>query len=353
MVVLSMVPATGEHLDELATSGVEIASLDMVPSRPTPSALRRYVSFVRRWRPDIVHSHMVHANLLARAGRPFTRSVPVISTIHSLVEGARWRELAYRLTDPLASVTVAVSSAAAARAVRAGAVPARRITTIRNGLDLSSLAIPDGARASIRLELGVADSDFVWVGLGRLVPAKGFDVLLRAFDTVRRTRASTRLVIAGDGPEHKALDRLRGELDLVHSVVLLGDRTDAPSVLAAADGFVLSSRWEGLPMVLLEAAALGLPIVATDVGGCREVLRPELGGVLTSPSPESIAAGMLRIQAMGAGERTRIGAALKRHVLTEFDMERTVDRWQGLYADVLASRDRSTRVDWANRDGGR
>lgn len=100
-------------------------------------------------------------------------------------------------------------------------------------------------------------------------------------------------------------------------------------------------------MVLLEAGALGLPIVATDVGGSREVAKAELGAVLTSPTAESVAAGMAHIQRLGVEQRRTIAQALQRHVRTEFDMERTVDRWERLYAAVLANKDRAAAVDWA------
>ena len=331
--VLSMTTPS-EYLDELDAADVEIASLHMAPGRPTPAAFARYGRFIRRWKPDIIHSHMVHANLLARLGRVFAPRVPVICTVHNVVEGARWREIAYRLTDPLATLTTAVSEAAAERYVRVGAAPKGRITAFPNGFDFSR-PVPDGARASIREALEVGDA-FLWVTAGRLDVQKGYDLLLAAFDNVRRSRPDARLVIAGDGPERAVLDGILARLGLAGCATLLGDRQDVPSILAAADGFVLSSRWEGLPMVLLEAAAQGLPIVCTDVGGDREVARPELGGVLVDVDPGSIAAGMLRVMAMDPAARAAIGAALQEHVRTGYDMAAVVERWKATYAAVLA-----------------
>lgn len=324
------------YLDALAASHVEVATLGMTRGRPTPAALLRYASFVRSWRPDVVHSHMVHANLLARIGRVFAPRVPVVCTIHTVIEGGRWREIAYRLTDPLASATTAVSRSAAERYLRVGAVPRGRVVVIPNGVPDSRHGATRGARDTIRGALK-AEGSFLWVTVGRLVPEKGHEMLLEAFAALRVVRPNVSLAIAGDGPERQALKRRAAELGLDEAVHLLGERDDVPAILAAADGFVLSSYLEGLPIALLEAAWQGLPIVSTDVGGCGEVASPELGAVLTEPSATALTGGMMRVMDLSAAERTRIGQRLRDHVRAEFDMNSIVQRWEGLYASVIAS----------------
>ena len=332
--VLSMTTPS-DHVDELAAAGIEVASLDMRRGRPTPTGLLRYGAFVRRWQPDVVHSHMVHANLLARIGRVFSPTVPVVCTVHTVMEGRRWRAIAYRLTDRLASATTAVSRAAAERSVHTRAVPRGRITVIPNGFDFSRARILHGAGEAVRDELGAVD-DFLWVSVGRLVPAKGHDLLLEAFETVHLARPDARLAIAGDGPERHSLDRLVADRGLAGSAILLGERRDIPALLASASAFVLSSRWEGLPMVLLEAAAQMLPIVSTDVGGCRDVARPDLGAVLTRTDPADLARGMLSVMDMRPEERVRTGQRLQALVQSQFDMDVVAERWADLYASVLA-----------------
>jgi len=330
--VLSMTPPS-DHQAELLAAGAEVASLDMSRGQPTPGSLLRYARYVRRWRPDVIHSHMVHANLMARVGRVFAPRVPVVSTVHNLVEGARWREIAYRVTDPLASATTAVSEAATERYIRVGAAPRKRIVTVPNGFDFSRSAVPDGAREAVRAELHATD-DFLWVAVGRLVPEKGHDRLIRAFATVHDARPEARLGIAGMGPLKADLDRLVVDLGLTASASILGERKDVPSILAAADAFVLSSLWEGLPMVLLEAAAQGLPIVSTDVGGCRDVAVPELGAILVDGDAPDLATAMLRIMDLGPEERARIGRALQDHVRTDYDLSTVLDTWEALYGRV-------------------
>lgn len=329
--VLSMIPPA-HYVDELVAAGVEVHSLDMRPGRPTPLAFLRYGRFLRRWRPDLIHSHMVHANLLARLGRIFLPRVPVVGTVHNVTEGARWREIAYRLTDWLATRTTAVSEAAARRYVEVGAVPRGRIVVLPNGFDFARRDESE-ARAAMRAELG-AGTGFLWLTAGRLDPQKGYDMLLEAFARILPQHAGARLAIAGDGPQRAELAAAVERLELGGSVALLGDRSDVPALLAAADGFVLSSRWEGLPMVLLEAAAARLPIVATDVGGNREVVLPQLGGVLTPVSVAGIAEGMESVMALAPEARAKIGGALRAQVETRYDMTAVVKRWLEVYAGV-------------------
>jgi glycosyltransferase involved in cell wall biosynthesis len=291
---------------------------------------------------------MVHANLLARIGRLFVPGIPVVCTVHSLVEAregsgetveSRLREVAYRATDRLASATTAVSAAAAARYIEVRAVPQNRMIHIPNGFDFSRATPRGHARAAIRRELGIRDDEFLWTTVGRLVAEKGHSSLLEAFDRIRKGRPDVRLVIVGDGPEKAALERLSSELRLGGDALLLGMRTDVASILDAADAFVLSSEVEGLPMVLLEAAAQRLPIVSTDVGGCREVARPELGAILVTPGPEGLARGMMAVMEMTDPERASIGEALRRHVQSEYDQGAILQRWEQVYASVAPSLD--------------
>jgi glycosyltransferase involved in cell wall biosynthesis len=346
LMMLEHSDAHSDHMDALAAAGIEFTSLGMTRGQATLSALLGYRSFVRRWRPDVVHSHMVHANLLARIGRVFAPRVPVVSTVHNVVEGkegvggmkgSRLREIAYRLTDRLASATTAVSNAATDRYIRVRAAPRDRIVTMPNGFNFSHHPVPLGAPEAVRRELR-AEGSFLWVTAGRLVPEKGHDLLLRALQAIRQVHPNVRLAIAGEGPEQEALGRLIRELELEGSATLLGLRRDVPAILAAADAFVLSSYVEGLPMVLLEAAAQGLPIVSTDVGGCREVALPELGAVITETSAAAIATGMLHVMDLSADERAEIGQALQNHVRSEFNLDTIVDRWERLYASVIARR---------------
>jgi len=327
----------GPFAAEVAELGVPIVGLGMRRGRADPRGIVRLAREVRRFGPHVVHSHMVHANLLARVTRLAVPMPVLVSTAHNICEGARWRELAYRLTDPLCTLTTNVSRAAVERYVSVGAVPRRKIRYVPNGLELSRFAPLERGRVQrLRAELGL-DGAFLWLAAGRLAAVKDYPTMLRAMRSVLRERPDAALVVAGDGPERVPLEALPGELGLpAERVRFLGVRHDVPALMQAADGFVLSSAWEGLPMVLLEAAASRLPVVATAVGGNPELVQDGRTGLLVPPrEPAALASAMLGLMAVPAEERAAWGEAGRRHVESGYRLDRVVDGWLELYQELL------------------
>ena len=326
--------------DELAADGIQTVSLGMRRGRADPRALLRLARVVRRERPDVVHAHMVHANLVARLARLFAWEPVLVSTAHNVDEGGRARELAYRLTDRLTNVTTNVARAAVDRYVRVGAVPAGRIRYVPNGIDVAAYRSGPGERARLRAELGVGDR-FLWLAAGRLDVQKDYGVLLAALAEAPAPRRL--VVVAGEGPLHADLDADAERLGLGPDAVrFLGQRRDVRSLLAAADAFVMSSAWEGLPMVLLEAAASSLAAVVTAVGGNADVVLHERTGlVVPAHDPAALAAAMRRVEAMAETTRTAWGAAAHAHVAACFDLDHVIDQWLALYWEML---DRGGRV---------
>lgn len=339
--VISMV-APEAFEPELTELGIPLHSLNMRPGAPDPRALWRLAAIVRAWRPEILHSHMIHANLLGRLVRLLVRVPVQISTAHNIDEGGRWRERAYRLTDPLATLTTNVSQAAVDRYVQVGAVPAAKIRYVPNGLELTPFTQAPVSRQSLRQALGLA-GQFVWLAVGRLAVQKDYPTMLRALAATLAGSPETRLLIASEGPLRADLEALSAQLSLTEHVTFLGARNDVPALMQAADAYLMSSAWEGLPMVLLEAAASSLPIVATDVGGNREVVCDGESGWLAPPGdPVALAAAMQRLMAIPETARREMGAAGRRHVQQHFDLEHVVDTWEALYQELL-SRHRGSR----------
>ena len=323
---------------ELAAAGVELTSLGMSVGVPDPRGLFALARYVRRWRPDVVHSHMVHANLLARLTRLVAPMPVQISTAHSLNEGSRWREIAYRITDPLCTLTTNVCRACVERYVRVGATPRRKIRYLPNGLELGPFTQDRGGREALRRSLGVGDA-FVWLAAGRIEVKKDYPTLLRA---VQRAPATPPFVVlvAGRGPDGEAVEALARELG-VHGtkVRFLGFRSDVAELMRAADGFLMSSVIEGLPMALLEAGTSRLPAVATDVGGTSEVIESEVSGLLVpARDPDALGAAMGRLMAMPPEALEGWGQAARRHVEGAFEMGHIVERWEALYLELLGTR---------------
>ena len=332
--VVTLIPPAA-FADELAAAGVPVVSLGMRRGRPTLGGLLAYVRLVRDWRPDVIHAHMVHANLLTRVLRPLAPAPVVISTAHSVDEGGRFRERLYRLTDPLADLTTNVSRAAVERYVAVGAAPAGRIRFVPNGVDLHRFQPDPERRARVREALGV--DGFLWLTVGRFEPPKDYPNLVSALAALGDGPWS--LAVAGDGPLRSETEALVAARDLTGHVRLLGPRTDVPDLLCAADGFVLASAWEGLPMVLLEAAATGLPIVCTDVGGNGEVVEDGVTGRLV-PARDAAALGaaMAALMQTPRDARGAMGAAGAAHVRRAFDLERVADLWSSIYTDGQRNR---------------
>jgi glycosyltransferase involved in cell wall biosynthesis len=300
---------------ELADAGVSLHA----------PGLFRIPSVLRTLRPQVLHCHMFHANVAGRLLRLIMPFPAVISTIHSMAESARGsdrirsRDLAYRITDPLADCTVAVSAAVAERHSQARAV--RKAAVIPNGIDTSRYRPDPAARERTRSQLGVT-GEFVWIAVGRLMWKKNYPALLRAFGEID----SGVLWIAGTGPDEASLQALAGP-----NVRFLSARDDVPDLLNAADAFVMSSSVEGLPLVLLEAAACGLPCVATDVGGVRET------GIGIVTTHEGLADAINQVLHMSPAARRHMGNTARRIVMERYSIEVVVSQWEALYRKLLPS----------------
>lgn len=328
-----------EFVDDLEKNGVKVHSLSMHPGRATPKDFASYLSLIRRLQTSVIHSHMIHANILGRFTRIISKRLIIISTAHSIDEGSGWRSLAYQWTDRAANLTTNVSEAATQEYIRKGLAPADRIQTVPNGVDIPSFQRNESVRRLLRSELSL-DNAFIWLCVGRLVEAKDHANLIRAFSQVTQQNDAAHLLLAGDGPlrhELEFLCRVYGIEDRVH---FLGARSDIPALMSAADGYVLSSAWEGLPMVLLEAASCGLPLVATDVGGNNEVIAASKENHLVrSKDANALAEAMLRVMQLPGTIRQSVGAENRAYVAEKFGLDAVLDQWEAIYNSFLSKRD--------------
>ena len=257
---------------------------------PDVRAVLRLARHLRARHPDVVHAHMVHANLMARACRPLAPVPVLVCTAHSPFEGGRAYDLAYRASDRWCNLTTNVSPQAVARYVASGAVPsAERIQYVPNGIDVAGYGprLDAQERRVLLAELAVPPDRFVWLCAGRLAVEKDLGTLLRALRRAIDVDPRHHLLLAGTGDERGDLERIAADLGVTEHVAFLGYRDDIVRLMRGVDGYVLSSAWEGLPMVLLEASACRLPAVTTRVGGTTEiVLEGETGLVVRAGRPE-------------------------------------------------------------------
>lgn len=329
------------YLKELQEAGVSLISLHIRSKSPLAcaKAFLHAFFFIRKYHPTIVHAHMFHANIFTRLLRLLRPWPVLICTAHNIDERGRkgtdkFRTFLYRVTDPLCDLTTQVSRAGLERYIRIGAVPKHKARYIPNGVDIHRFAPDPKVRENMRRGLGL-ENEFVWLAVGRFEPQKDYAIMLLAFAQVIKKYRDTCLLIAGDGPLRASMETLAKELGIEDYVRFLGARRDIPELMNAADGFALSSMWEGMPMVLLEAHAVGLPIVATDVGGNREIVLHGKTGFLVQPkTPNALAQAMLRLMELPPDERQKMGQAGRKHVVENFSIEHVVNIWEALYREL-------------------
>jgi glycosyltransferase involved in cell wall biosynthesis len=336
-VVTMMKPEGSTIVPMLEALDIPWASLDVTRGSSNPlEPILKLRKILKKWQPTILHSHMIHANILARLAR-LVASIPIlICTAHNTVEGGPIREIMYRLTDPLCDTTTNVSQVAVERYIKMGIAPRNKISLLPNGIDSTRFKSNPEARVKVRETLGL-ENDFSWLAVGRLDDQKDFTSMIKAFSMLKNTKS--RLLIVGEGPHLEVLQTLLKELKLESRVKLLGVRQDVPELMNAVDGYVMSSVMEGLPMVLLEAAASGLPIVSTDVGGNREVVLEGQNGFLVPHSqPQALAEAMQKLMDLPSVQQQSMGQKGREHVSKTYDLEGIVDQWEALYAKWIKAK---------------
>lgn len=321
----------GELADEIRGEGVEVHELGEAKGRFSPGTLVRILSIARRFEPAILQGHMFHSNILVRMLGVRQRRAAVLSTRHSDREGPA-RRIANALTALLNDGTI-VFSRRALEAERRESPFSRPLRLIRYGVEVPPAPAESG-RQQARKDLGIPGESFLWAAVGRLDREKGFDLLIEAFSLLGER--SSALLLVGEGPEKEDLAALALQRGVAHRVVFTGARTDVPRLMAAADAFVLSSRWEAGPLVVLEAMGAGLPVVATRVGDAGEMVQEGRTGVLVDPgSPRGLSDAMARLMAMG-NELRNWGLRGRRRVEELYDFRRVQREMEEYYLRFAA-----------------
>jgi glycosyltransferase involved in cell wall biosynthesis len=285
-------------------------------------------------RPSVVHTHnavCAYYTALAGLGIADTRWV---NTRHGMGAsgGSSRREWLYRLAarryDVLAAVCRAAGDAFAARL----SLPTGRFDVVPNGIRLERFSVPNaGERFARKVELGIPGDAPVIGSVGRLNWAKNFPLLVRAFARVVVSQPHAVLLIVGEGGARAQIQREVEANALVGRVHLLGDREDVPEVLQAVDVFACSSDTEGYSVALVEAAATGLPAVATDVGGNREIVADGVTGYLVPPGEEAPLASRLSELLREDGLRARLASNARAWAVGHAGLDTMVDAYVSLY----------------------
>lgn len=317
--------AAGPLAAELEQDGVPVFVHHCTSAARAAWALARAF---RRSRPDVVHCHNKTATISAAAAARLAGARAVVSTRHGMTpRRVRLRgELKFWMTAAILCDRVVAVCDTAWRNMTAGARPvAHKVVTIRNGA-----YPPRVGRAP-----AVVKSGFTLVSVGRLARVKSYDTLLRAVAVARDTVPDLRLWIVGSGDEGPALRRLAADLGLADAVRFCGERRDVGSWLRVADVFVLSSTSEGLPIAMLEAMALGLPAIVTEVGALPELVRLSGAGTVVPVRDVERLAYAIVDYANRRDELAAIGARAAGCYLAHFTPDRMAREYLTLYDACL------------------
>ncbi|WP_448243616.1 glycosyltransferase [Pseudoxanthomonas mexicana] len=320
---------------ELLAAGVRVDACGKQPGLDL-RALRRARALLRQSPGAVIHTHNAMAHYYAVAASLGLSARCRINTRHGM--GGRShsgrQEWLYRQSMRATDYAVAVCEAARERFEEQGIQPRRGLLAVPNGIRLERFRPADAAaRKALVAELGwPADSRIIGT-VGRLQPVKDHALLLRAFAKVRMQVPEAVLLIAGDGPLREALETQAAQAGLGEAVKFLGDRHDVPRLLAGMELFTLSSSSEGYSIALLEACAAGLPVVATDVGGNREIIRDGANGRLVpATDAAALATALIALlrEPVSAAEMGRMGRTWAQ---AEASFRTMAERYHRLYRD--------------------
>ena len=326
----------------LRSHGVRVESL-RIRGDLDPWLFLRLVRWLRRERPDIVHTHLIHADAHAVPAARAAGVPVIVSTKHNddPFRGRRAVIALERWLGRRVHRTIAISAALREFLLASTGLDPAAVVTVRYGYD------PALDHHSGRTAVPAPAGALSVIAVGRLVPQKGHDVLIRAFRTVVRDVPDARLLIVGDGEGRASLAALIRACGLEGCVTLAGHRPDIASLLRGATVLAHPSRWEGFGLVLLEAMAVALPVVATRVSAIPEIIEDGVSGLLVPADDEhALASALVRVLRDHDLAR-RLGAAGRERQAREFSIERMARGTEEIYRQALRE---SIRIDAGRAD---
>lgn len=330
-----LLPWKRQLVGDLEAHGVATHCLDVRDERDVRWA-RRLRALLESQPVDVLHAHSPYP---AGFGRIVSRTLPasirprLVYTLHNTwTSFAKPSRLLNGATMPMDDADLAVSEQVRSTLP---ARLARRTEVLVHGIDLAA-ARAQADRAGLRAELGMDADEIVFGTVANLRAQKDYPNLLAAARLLVDRGVAVRILAVGQGPLEQEIRAEHARLGLGDALVLLGERSDALRVMSACDGFVLASNNEGLPVALMEALALGLPVVATAVGGVPEAIVDSESGVLVPPRNPAALADAIADLARDPERRT-VMASSATAAAADFDIARTVERLEAVYRNLAAA----------------
>ena len=324
--LISLTPPV-DLIDKLISNDIPVVSLGMKSKLALPMAAFKLAMLIRQNSPDIVNSHMFHANILVRFVRALLgRRSSIICTAHSVREGGSARDWLYRLTNKLSDLNTVVSDAARQRFINDKVFPPEKTLTVYNCINIDHFCIIDRQ----------GRKRFRWITVGRLVKIKNQLLILQAMMQLPHSE----LIIVGEGEERLTLQTFIDQNSLSERVTLLGKKDNVVDYYHDSDAFVLASDYEGFALVVAEAMACGLPVVATDCGGPAEIIGngQDFGITISVNDVHHLTAAMQQIESLDIEQRKGSGYRARERVIEKFSAKKIVSQWEDIYLCIQKNR---------------
>lgn len=341
----AVISLTGEGplAGRIRALGVPVETIGMPRGIPCPAALWRLMKRVRHHRPRIIQTWMYHADLLGGIAARCMGGPPVIWGVHHSNLDPRankrstlWTMKACALLAPRLARRIVCCSGAALESHAAAGYPRGIMQVIPNGFDTDALRPDAAARAGVRAELALPGGAALVGWVGRFHAQKDPENFIRAAGLLKRKNPGVVFVLCGRGmaADNAELAGWVRAAGLGDSCRLLGERPDAPRLLAAFDVLVNSSRGEAFPLTLGEAMACGTPCVVTDVGDCAAVVG-DVGRVVPPENPEALADALDAFLRLPAADRAAFALKARERIIGHFSIQRTAEAYAAVYREAL------------------
>lgn len=316
--------------------GVDVYCLNVNLKFEIFKSLFELIKIVRKENPFILQTYMYHGDIFGRLARIFTNIPFVISSIRTINLGSKFRERIYKLTGFLSDIITTNSNVVANYFIKNKIVKEEKVKVIHNGIDIQefhNISISNSFNEIIDLK---RENKFIWVAVGRLDKEKDYHNMIDAFKRLTDEGIDTFLFIAGEGVLYDEINNLIKEYKIEDRVRMLGKCDKVNELLFYADAYVLSSKNEGMPNSVIEACAMGIPIVATDVGGVKEIIDDGYNNFLCKKENcELLFKQMKKMMLLKKNERKLIGNRGKENIINKFEISTVVKKWEEMYMELF------------------
>ena len=294
-----------------------------------------FYNILKYEKPKILVCFLYHAIILGRIIGKFAKVPYIISSIRNINSGGKIRDLLMRFTDFLSITTTTNSFISAKSICEKKIVSEKKMVVITNGIDINNFKPNNEVKNKFKKDYKISEDVFLWVAVGRLEQQKNYKLMINAFAEVSKHR-KVKLLILGEGELRSEYEELINNLELNDKIELIGVRKDIQEFLNIADGFVMSSSWEGMPNVIMEAQALGKIVVATKVGGVPElVINNETGFLVENNDLEGLIKKIIYVIDLNEEKKDEISKNARKHIIDNYSITCICEKWEELFLSLI------------------